>query len=315
MNKIPIFLAFLALILIILGLIRLTMTIFGFKRLKNLDNKFQITLSNIGITIETQYLGLACIGLGLMMVIISAWLSGKVGKVAEATVIEETIATTPKLAEGGYTISEEEVRIDLRKRKDLGVMDYLAGELIETEWLVRRVVKNVGSSVEQVNFRHATSGHSIVPIHIPEGATWRKIEEESKEVVSHPFIDVLRGEFFKNLIERKGRMRSYYLTVAITDGKGQEIVYKLKYHNAFQGKDFEWAGKIFSANTDVLTMHVTFPEDKPFKGFETYKMAPDAKNKVRISDPEIASLHGNHILTWNIRNAKKGEKYFIKWLW
>lgn len=104
------------------------------------------------------------------------------------------------------------------------------------------------------------------------------------------------------------------MTVPITDGVGQEIVYKLKYYNSFQGKDFEWAGKVFSADTDVLTMRIAFPEEKPFKSYEAYKKAAGAEEKNRIESPDIKA-EGNKALAWTIWDAKKGEKYFIKWTW
>jgi len=34
-----------------------------------------------------------------------------------------------------------------------------------------------------------------------------------------------------------------------------------------------------------------------------------------MSNSEIKASHGNHVLTWKIQNAKKGEKYYIKWEW
>ena len=132
----------------------------------------------------------------------------------------------------------------------------------------------------------------------------------------NPFIGLLKStDIFKDLLARKGEMKSYFMTIPVMEGPGQQIMYRLKFYNAFQGRDFEWASKKLSADTDVLQMHITFPDDKPFKSFETYKRDPSAKKLIQINNPEIETLSGNHGLTWTIQDAKKGEKYFIKWLW
>jgi hypothetical protein len=47
MQNVPLYLVGLALILIVLGLIRLTMTIFGLKRLQALDEKFQLKIGEM----------------------------------------------------------------------------------------------------------------------------------------------------------------------------------------------------------------------------------------------------------------------------
>ena len=105
------------------------------------------------------------------------------------------------------------------------------------------------------------------------------------------------------------------MIIPITVGQGQEIEYTLEYYNAFQQRDFEWDGKVFSADTDILKMLIIFPEDKPFKSFETYKKATSATDKIKIGNPNVQPGQGNHTLTWTIENARKGEKYYIKWLW
>lgn len=310
--------AVLGLILAIMGVIAAFMFIFGIGKVRvGGRNKLQIKITGIEIGIETGHVYFAVV-LGLLLTITPFPISRYFGDVEKANAEDIATPITPKVEEAEYTISKEEIRIDLRKRKEIGLSDYLAGDLSDVEWLIRGVIKDAESGVEEVNFHHATSGHSIVLIDIPQNAKWRRIEEESEEVVYHPFVDLLiKKEFFRDLLARKGRMRTYYMTVPITVGKGQEqeIVYKLRYHNAFQGRDFEWAGKVLGADTDILTLRIIFPEDKPFISIETYKKEAPKAQKITINDPDIETAPGNQALTWRIQDAKKGEVYYIKWEW
>jgi len=278
-------------------------------------HELKLEIKGFEIRVETgrMYFG---VFVGLILAVAPFPISKYFGAVWEAEKEERAIPSTPKLREGGFTISEQEERIDLQHRKQIGVTDYLGGDLSETTRLIRRVIKDIKGDVKEVNFRHATSGYRIAASSIPPGAKWRIMEEESEEVIYNPFTDLLRGkEFFEDLLARKGKMKSYYMTVPITEGKGQEIAYTLKYYNAYQGSDFEWAGKVFSADTDKLTMHVTFPKDKPLKSFETYKTDPGSDEKVQFDNPEIEISADKRMFTWTIRKAKKGEMYFVKWLW
>jgi hypothetical protein len=300
-----------------MGVIAAFMFIFGIGKIKvGGKNKLQYKIKGTEVQIETGHVYFAIV-LGLVLVITPFPISKYFGDVAKANAVDKATTIISKLEEGKYKIYEEEIRVDLRNRKEIGILGYLGSELSETERLVTIVIKDVGIGVEKVNFRYATSVHSIAVVKKPDGANWRKIKPESKEVVYNPFIDLLEGKgLFKKLIARKGKMRSYYMIVPITDGSGQEFIYKLKYRNAFQGDNFEWASEIVSADTDIITMHITFPEDKPFKSFETYKRAPGAtKEIIQIGEPETETSLGNHNLTWNIENAKKGEVYYIKWQW
>ncbi len=306
----------LGLLLIMMSLFGVGMYMLGYETV-GLGGENEIGFAYKGFEFKTKtghmYYG---IFVGLILAISPFPVSTYFGEARRSEKTEQATPSTPKLREGGYRISEQEERIDLRNRKQIGVTDFLAGELSETTRLIRRVLKDVDQDVKEGNFRHATSGHRIEALDKPAGAKWRRIEEESEEVVYNPFIDLLRGrEFFKDLLARKGGMRSYYLTVPVTEGKGQEIVYTLKYYNAYQGSDFEWAGKLFSADTDRLTMHITFPKDKPLKSFETYKSVPHSKEKIRIDHPEVETAPDGHTLTWRIRDAMKGETYFVKWVW
>jgi hypothetical protein len=306
----------LGLILIITGVIAAFMFILGIGKVTvSGKNKLQYKIKGTEVQIGTGHVYFAIV-LGLVLVITPFPISKYFGDVAKANAVDKATPIISKLKEGKYTISEEEIRIDLRNRKEIGIAGYLGSDLSETERRIKIVIKDVGSGIEEVNFLDATSVHSIAVIDKPKDAMWRRIEYESKEVVYNPFTNILRGkEFFKKLLARKGEMRTYYMTVPITEGSSQEIIYKLQFHNAFQGRDFEWAGKVLSADTDIITMHITFPEDKPFKSFETYKRAPGAKEIIQINNPETETSLANHILTWNIRNAKKGEIYYIKWQW
>lgn len=213
--------------------------------------------------------------------------------------------------------------IDLRKRKEIGLLEYYAGDLSKTTRRIEIIIKEVGDDVKEMHFGHATSGTTILPIIRPKGAMWRELKDKSKRR-SNPFFNRLKEEGLQKILDdlfaRKGGMRTFYLTVPKIEGAGQQILYQLKYCNSFQGRDFEWAGKYFSADTDVLKMKIAFPEKKPFKSYKAYKKAAGTEEKTgieennRIENPDIKT-EGNQALVWTIRDAKEGEKYFIMWTW
>ena len=236
------------------------------------------------------------------------------GEFGELQAQNRTYPSTGLRAEGGYVCLVRRVWIDLTKRREIGILDYMGSDVSEVTWTERRVIKDVQEGIRELNFRHATSGPMIIPFLKPEGAVWRPIKEP-EHVVYNPFIELLReNEFFRSLIEKEGAMNSYYMTVPVRDIGEQEIAYILKYYNAFQGGDFEWAGFLIEADTEILIADIAFPEVKQFRTYKTYvKRQPDAP-RIEISNPEIKKSDGSAI-QWIIRSAKKGEKYYIQWSW
>lgn len=323
MGAIPYYMSVLGLIVICLGIIRLSLTIFGFRNIRTLDHTFELWIKeNVGFKIQSQRLGIAVIFLGIVMVSIPSAIGafGLVGDVKEANEALAATSTSPRLEEGGYEICGEEITIDLRNRKELGIEGFLAGELSDTVRLVKIMIKDVESDIEEIYLHHATSGYGIQVIEKSEKAMWRRIIEEETpgKITYNPFAAFLKGRLkFKDLLKRRGAMLSYYMIVPVIGGQGQEIMYRLKYRNAFQGEDFEWAGKVISANTDVITMNIAFPENKPFKAgsVKTYKKNAPHAPEFPIDKPEVETTPDNRKLTWKIKDAKKGERYYIKWQW
>jgi len=309
--------ASLGLILMIIGMLATGMFMLGYKKIRDTvseKNMLKIRFKGMEVKIVTSHMFFAIV-LGLTTIITSGYVSANRGDVGTRKKAERVLERTERLEEGGYTISENEIRIDLRNRRAIGVVGYLGSDLSKTERLERIVIDNIGSNVKEVNFRHGTSGHSICPAEKPANAKWRIIEDKSKKF-THPFAELFRsGQIFKNLVARKWKMRSYYLTVPIIEGHSQEIVFKLNYYNTYQGTDYEWAGKELGADTDSLTMHVVLPKDKPIKSFEAYKMENRAAPKIRIEAPLIEIAANKQTFTWKIQDGKKGEMYLIKWLW
>ncbi|MCH7500396.1 MAG: hypothetical protein IH886_10360 [Nitrospinae bacterium] len=256
-------------------------------------------------------------------------------------------SVTQELPQGGYEVSEYEARIDLRGRKQIGIRSFMGSELSETRRLTRMVFKKLYPNLKNINIRHATSGVSIEPLEIPPGSKFKRlIIEEQSSWIKNPFTDLLTGKkAFRELLARSGAMRTYYLIMPVSLQVGNELTYKLKYNNSFQGKDFEWAGVAPVGPTDRITLKVTFPENKPFKSYETFKKIscetadksedesttthnegdlqsradqgqPECNaEKVKIADPEIEFSEDHLALTWNIRNARGNELYLIKWIW
>lgn len=308
--------ALLGLIFIIISMIASSMFMFGWKTVKVSGvNKLEVQIKGIEVHVETNHVFFAVL-LGIMMVLVGGCGPKYFGDKGEGRRQDRAIQHTAKLTEDGYRISKEEIRIDLRKRKKISKLESSFGTaLSETERFQRIVIKDIDTGIEEINLPHATSGTRIKCEDKPPDARWRILEDEAK-ILYHPFVELLKGRgLFKNLLAKGGRMQSYYMIAPVTNGKGQEVVYTLKYYNAFQGRDFEWVGKCLSADTDTITMHIIFPEDKPFKSFETYRKENRAAPKILIDDPEVEITSEHRALKWKIQNAKKGEMYLIKWLW
>ncbi len=254
------------------------------------------------------------IGFGLALVIIPACTaeSGAIGHTRAVKRSDAQVERTGHL-EQGATISEEYLQIDLRHRKQIGPVGYFGGELSESYWFIRKVINVVQPGKTEVHFRHATSGYAIEPIDMPGAYRWRIVDPGEQEILS-PFVDLLRGvKGFKELLAREGKMRTYYMTVPITS-KGQEIVYKLRYYNAFQGPTFEWMGRSYTEDTQLTEIRIHFPDNKPYQALEAYKRTATMP-KTPIGAPEIEESPDHLELKWIIRNAKKGEDFFLKWSW
>ncbi len=278
-------LAGLGLVLIIVGILATAMSIFGYKKVRSRSrNTLQIKTQLVELNIDTGHIYFAIV-LGLLMIIIPFPISRYFGDYGELKAQEDTYAVTGLRGEGGHAISAREVWIDLTKRKEIGYLEYLGSGASATTWTERRLIAEVKKGVTELNFRHATSGPMILPWFKPDGAVWRPIKLP-KDIIYNPFAELLiKNDFFRSLIEKEGAMNSYYLTVPFMDSREQEVVYVLKYYNAFQGRNFEWAGLIVDVDTDILITHILFPQHKPFKAYETYvkRQADAPKNPNRQS--------------------------------
>ena len=80
---------------------------------------------------------------GLTTIILGFRLPGQFGEVKAAQNRENKVPTTQILEEGGFTVSELEIRLDLSPRRDFGLGQYLGSELSSTERLTRLVLDTV----------------------------------------------------------------------------------------------------------------------------------------------------------------------------
>lgn len=306
--------AVLGLVLGVLGLVIIVGWLTGFIIVTG-ESKMELPL---GIKVETSNAFFLTI-LGFSITVISERLTSKIGQVGKAQKQERSTPSTSRRKEGGYSISEKQVMIDLRNRKNVNnLLGHFTSQLSSTERTTRIVFSNPDSLPDEINLRHATSGHGISPIRTPKNCKWQVIKEDSKVLVN-PFYSLLtmKIEKFKDLIARKGKMRSYYLTVHKEDLEGYELEYKLKYNNAFVGDEFEWFGEDIIADIDLLTMVICFPNDKPIKSYEVFEKLSAEKEKEPdpILDPDIEKSKDNLSLKWTLQNAIKGHLYLLKWTW
>jgi hypothetical protein len=304
----------LGVLLIIMGVIAAGMLVFGSKKVRSRGkNKLQIKTQLIEMTVDTGHVYFAII-LGVLMAITPFPISRYFGEIGELKSRERTYRATGLREEGGHTIALREVWIDISERKEIGMLEYLESGASPSIWIEKRVIKDLKKGTTELNFRHATSGPIILPTFKPDGAKWRKIKVPER-VIYNPFTELLRkNDFFKSLIEKEGAMNSYYMTVPVSHAIDEEIVYILKYYNAFQGRNFEWTGLIVDADTDILRAHITFPDSKPFKQYKTYVKRQLDAPKIELSSYEI-EVPDNTRISWHIRDARKGEKYYIRWTW
>lgn len=302
----------LGLVISILGLVTIVGWLTGFI---TVTGKSTMELP-LGIKVETSNVFFLTI-LGFSITFLSERLTSKIGQVGKAQEQERSTPSTSRREERGYSISEKQVTIDLRNRKNVNnLLGYFTSQLSSTERTTNIVFSNPDSLPDEINLRHATSGHSIFPISAPENSEWKIIKEGSK-VIENPFYSLLamKMEKFKDLIARKGKMKSYYLTVHKEDLEGYELEYKLKYNNAFVGDDFEWFGDDTIADIDLLTMIICFPNDKPIKSYEVFEKLSAEKEREPILEPDIEVSEDNLSLKWTLQNARKGHLYLLKWAW
>ncbi len=302
----------LGLVISILGLVTIVGWLTGFI---TVTGKSTMELP-LGIKVETSNVFFLTI-LGFSITFLSERLTSKIGQVGKAQEQERSTPSTSRREERGYSISEKQVTIDLRNRKNVNnLLGYFTSQLSSTERTTNIVFSNPDSLPDEINLRHATSGHSISPINAPKNSEWKIIKEGSK-VIENPFYSQLikKIEKFKDLIARKGKMKSYYLTVHKEDLDGYELEYKLKYNNAFVGDDFEWFGDDTIADIDLLTMIICFPNDKPIKSYEVFEKLSAEKEPGPILEPDIEVSEDNLSLKWTLQNARKGHLYLLKWAW
>lgn len=282
-----------------------------------IEVKGESSIELIGIKVNTINAFFLMV-LGIAITFIGEYMTGKIGEVGKARRGEKSTLTTSNREEGGYSISEKEVTVDLRNRKSVdNLLGHLSSQLSSTERTVKISFSNPDSLPDEINIRHATSGPSIDRISVPKNSEWRIIKEESKEILENPFYRLLemRKQKFRDLITRRGKMKSYYLIVRKEDLQGYELEYKLKYYNSFVGDDFEWFGEDASADIDVLTMSVYFPSDKKVKSCKVFVLMPGKDKPDLISDPHVEISDDNLFLKWTLEGAKKGYKYLLKWYW
>jgi hypothetical protein len=215
----------------------------------------------------------------------------------------------------GYSIDEENSALDLRNIRDLSFTDWYMHKLSPADWTFHKVLGAVEDGVKQVAFRHSTSCDlGLDTLEMPKGAQWIGIVDTA-ERIRIPFLAKLDTALFRNLFERKGLMSTYLAKIPVVEGKGQIIDYKLRYFNSFQGKDSEWVGKIFDADTRKFVLNIEFPPGKPFKSCQVFKKGAGSDKEQPDSTTSVTGLEGNRLLRWVVLDARKGEKFFLKWAW
>jgi hypothetical protein len=303
-------------LLVTAGTIRIVMTLFGYHVMPAWENKFRVKLPKFEFGLETNNLGIAACFVGIIVVGTPTFLLNYWGPVAELNAQESNLPVSEALELDGYSAAEETVWLNLTKRKELSDWDRVAGDFSPVNWSSRLVVKAIEPGVDNIALRFATSGAGIRPLELPSGAQWEKSSESKGNDIYNPFVDVLKGtSLFRELFDLNGTMRTYFMTLPVQQMPNQEFWYQLSYLNAFQGRSEEWAGKVVHADTDLITMNIAFPENKPLKAYYAFREPEHGKVRLPLETPDIQLSPDKRFLTWKIRDAKKGERYLIRWEW
>lgn len=315
-------LSILGLVTIVVGLVLTALLVILGKKTESGKVTFNLFRGSLQVTGGPTIIMMA-LGIAMVLLPVSVFLHarGAIGAEGVADEIEERneqLETTSKLQNGEFTLSELEVWIDLSTRKQIGLPAFFTSKVSTTSRRVRAVIKDVGPEVKEIHFPHATEGYAIEPLETPAGALWRKVIQDQKRVLYTPELDIFKGKkTFDDVLARSGRLdNSYYLSVPMVEGQGQEILYLLSYYNSFQGRSAEWVGTAFIADTDLFMLYVLFPEDKPFKTVVAKKGDPwGPSDFVEISNPDLETDLDHRFIKWTVRNAKKGEAYTLRWDW
>ena len=322
MNSIyPIFptIMILGTILVLGGTIRVFMTMFGIRAIHPWENSFKLKLPKIEVGVTTKNLGIAMCMIGLMLTMCTTFVAQTLDTDAALNRKPQVVRTMTRRAKQNYTVAEETSWLNLTERRSLKDMDRQSGKTSHVTWKTRLALKSVHPMKRDLTLPFATSGVGIRQVQIPTGAKFRKAhsaQTDQADGVYHPFLaSIKKSDVSARLIKQAGRMRDYQLTIPLTGHDGQEVWYELAYDNAFQGEHEEWAGKIIHADTDTMTMNVTFPHDKPFKTIKAFREPAHGKVKIPINNPDMTKSPDRRYVTWTVKHAKQGERYFLKWEW
>lgn len=302
--------------LVFAGTVRIIMTMFGYKMIPAWENTFHVKLPKIELGFETKNLGIAACFMGVLVIGAPPFILHYWGPVAEHNAQEKLLSVSEEQALDGYTAAEETVWIDLSQRKELSDWDRVAGKFSPVQWKSQLVVKAVEPGADRISLRFATSGAGIHPQELPMGTHWEKSAESKIHNIYNPFMDVLKGtSLLKKLFDAKGTMRTYFMKIPVRQTSNQEFFYQLSFLNAFQGRSEEWAGKVVHADTDLITMNIAFPKDKAIKAYQVFREPEHGKVRLSIETPDVELSPDKTHLTWKITDAKKGERYLIRWDW
>jgi hypothetical protein len=205
-------------------------------------------------------------------------------------------AAAAAVAEGDYRIEESVVVFDLRNRKQTDGRTMLESK--EPKMRVDRVVR-----------QRITDA----PYQIKSGTNGLRIEQ----IVSptHPSMttEEIRAEMFP--LTTKHSYTSSIPADRFPIGEPVTVKTNSVFVNAFTGDQKEWAGVSTDIGTDVITMIVLFPKEKPCKEV-TAMQKPMGTNPSPYNGTTRPVLQGDgSMVTWTINKPSKGTGYFIAFKW
>jgi hypothetical protein len=193
---------------------------------------------------------------------------------------------------GDYRVEESVVLFDLRKRQATNGHPGLESRdpRIRIDRVVRQRPTNAPYEIQT-----GTNGLRIDQINSPThpSMTTREVSSDRfKLTTDYTYISSIPADRFPI---------------------GESVTVQLEgvFINAFKGDDEEWTGVCPSIDTNVITMIVLFPKDKPCKEVQAMEERTGNKEVLYegISNPVIHD--GGSMVTWTIFKPVKGTGYFI----
>ena len=199
--------------------------------------------------------------------------------------------------EGDYLVRETVITADLRQRRSsTGAATNVESK--DPKMRVDRVVRQ-RTHAEPYQIPFGTNGSRVEQIESPTHPSMT-----TEVVKSSRFGSSIAHEYLAKIDSEKFPYQEL-----------QNVKTRMVYVNAFANEKEEWCGISPNNNTEVITMVILFPNDKPCKSALAH-MKPINGTELAYDGPTKPEIYAEgRFLTWTILHPTKGVGYFVSWAW